>query len=84
MSIILLIYLYKKLLDKDLDNKIYIYIIQEQESNNNFGLSINERISKIIFKIKEYYIICEQNKKDMKFNILETAVKNILVYNKFN
>ena len=39
---------------------------------------------RIIFKIKEYYIIYIWNERKMDFNILETAVKNVLVYRIFN
>ena len=41
-------------------------------------------MSRIIFKIKKYYIICIQNGKSMNFNISETVAKNILVYRVFN
>ena len=83
MSTILLVYLQKKSLDKKLI-KTSIYIIEQQSSNNNLDLFINKRISKIIFKKKEQYIIYIQNRRSTDFDILETAIKNILVYKIFN
>ena len=50
-------YLSEILSDEDF-MKISIYITEPLNPNNNLNLSINKKISRIIFKIKKYYIIC--------------------------
>ena len=41
-------------------------------------------MSKIIFKMKKYYIICIQNGKSIDFNMSEIVTKNILIYRIFS
>ena len=38
--------------------EISIYIIESVDLSSDLDLSIGEKTPKIIFKIKEYYIIC--------------------------
>ena len=39
---------------------------------------------RIIFKIKKYYVICIQNKRNIDFDIPKIIAKNTLVYEVFN
>ena len=64
--------------------KTPICITELLDSTNNLDSLIDERIFRIIFKIKEYYIIYIQNKKSLEFNISKTVAKNILVYGAFD
>ena len=64
--------------------KILIHTTELLDSDSNLDSSIDERILRIIFKMKKYYIICVQNGKSIDFNISEIAAKNILVYKVFN
>ena len=64
--------------------EILTHTTEPQKSNNNLDSSVNKKTLRIIFKIKKYYIICIQNKRNINFDISETAAKNILVYETFN
>ena len=64
--------------------KTSTYITEPLDPNSDSDSSINERTPRIIFKIKEYYIICIWNGKNMDFDMLETAAKNTLVYKIFD
>ena len=77
------VYPQKKSLDKDFIGTS-IYITEQQSSNNDSDSLINKKMSRIIFKIKKYYIIYIQNKKSIDFNMPETVAKNILIYRIFN
>ena len=64
--------------------RIFTYITEQWSPNSNSDLLIDERMPKIIFKIKKYYMIYVQNEKNMDLDIPETAAKNILIYRIFN
>ena len=82
-STISLVYSSEDLSDKDLI-EISIYTIEPQKSNNNLDSLIDKKTPKIIFKIKKYYIICIQNRRNIDFDMSETVAKNILIYGVFN
>ena len=58
--------------------------MRSKDPSSDSDSSVNEKISKIIFKIKKYYIIYVQNGENMDFNISKTATKNTLIYRIFN
>ena len=64
--------------------KTSIYITELLNLSSDSNSLIDERMSKIMFKIKKYYIIYIWNGKSMDFDIPEIAAKNILVYGIFN
>ena len=83
MPIILLVCPSEDPLDKDFI-KISTYIMESADLSSDLDSSVDKRMSKIIFKMKKYYIICVWNRKSIDFNIPETAAKNTLVYGTFN
>ena len=64
--------------------KTSIHITELSDSISNSDLLIDEKILRIIFKMKKYYIICIQNGRNLEFNISEITAKNILVYEVFD
>ena len=54
------------------------------DNSNNLDSSVDERMLRIMFKIKKYYMICVWDRKSINFDISETAAKNTLVYGAFN
>ena len=61
-----------------------IYITGPMDSSSDSDSSINERMPKIIFKIKKYYVICVWNRKNINFDMPEMVAKNTLIYGVFN
>ena len=57
---------------------------EQRNSNSDSDSLINKKTPGIIFKMKEYYIIYIWNRKNIDFDISETAAKNILIYWIFN
>ena len=64
--------------------KTSIYITEQLSSNSDLNLSIDQRMPRIMFKMKKYYTIYMWNERSMDFDMPETAAKNTLVYRKFN
>ena len=63
---------------------ISVHIIELLDPNNNLDSLIDEKILRIILKIKKYYIIYVWNGKSIDFNISEIAAKDTLIYKIFN
>ena len=83
MPIILSIYLSEIPSDKNFIETL-TYITELIDPSSNLNLSIDEKMPKIIFKMKKYYVIYIQNEKNMDFDIPETVTKNILIYRIFS
>ena len=60
-----------------------IHIMESLDSDSNSDLSIDKRIPGIIFKIKKYYVVYIWSEKSLNFDILETVIKNTLIYRIF-
>ena len=76
-------YLSKELLDKNLI-EIPTHITESMDNSSDSDLSIDKKTSRIILKIKKYYVICIWNRNSMNFDMSEMAAKNILTYGVFN
>ena len=61
-----------------------IHITGPIDSSSNLDSSVNERMPRIIFKMKKYYVICVWDEKSINFDMPETAAKNTLAYGAFN
>ena len=64
--------------------KTSIYIIGSMDSNSDLDSLVDKKTSRIMFKIKKYYIIYIQNGRSIDFDILKTVAKNTLAYKVFN
>ena len=63
---------------------ISIYTTGSMDSSSDLDSSVDERMFRIMFKMKKYYVVCVWNGKSMNFNMPETAAKNTLAYGAFN
>ena len=64
--------------------RILIHITGPMDSSSDLDLLVDEKMSRIIFKIKKHYMICVWNKKSINFNMSKTVTKNTLIYRAFN
>ena len=75
---------YENVLDTDLGMDTPSETTEHQKFDSDSDLSMNERTPRIMFKMREHYIIYTWNEKTINVNISETAVKNIFIYKKFS
>ena len=83
MSTISLVYLSEALSDKDF-METSIRTTELSDPISNLDSSIDKRTSRIMFKMKKYYMIYIWNGRSLEFNMSEIVVKNILIYKVFD
>ena len=75
---------YEEPSDKNLNAETPTHTTEEWELSSNSDSSSDERTPRIMFKMREYYIIYKWNGESIIFDMSKIAVKNTLIYGQFD